>query len=266
MTEIRNTAAELLRLASRRPAWRAEAPRIARTLMLGQRRGHWDTTPANALGSLAMRDFAWAFEATPVNGSTRVALGAATRDFGWGGTPVTQTLPWPAGPAPLTVAHAGAGAPWIMVTARAAVPLKAAFASGFGLGRQVTAVTQAVPGRWSRGDVMRVRLTVTPRAPAEWVVINDPVPAGATILGGSLGGRSQLLAGDESGGEQPSFVERRGDAVHAHYAALGRAPVTYEYTLRLGSVGSFRLPPTRVEALYAPEMVAMVPNAPVVVR
>ncbi|PZN92085.1 MAG: alpha-2-macroglobulin, partial [Alphaproteobacteria bacterium] len=260
------TAAELLRLASRRPAWRAEAPRIARTLMLGQRRGHWDTTPANALGTLAMRDFARAFEATPVSGSTRVALGAATRDFGWGGTPATQTLPWPAGPAPLTVAHAGAGAPWIMVTARAAVPLKAAFASGFGLGRQVTAVSQAVPGRWSRGDVMRVRLTVTPRAPAEWVVINDPVPAGATVLGGSLGGRSQLLAGGESGGEQPSFVERRGDAVHAHYAALGRAPVTYEYTLRLGSVGSFRLPPTRVEALYSPEMMAMVPNVPVVVR
>ncbi len=260
------TAAQLLDLASRRPGWRAEAPRIARMLMLGQRRGHWDTTPANALGTLAMRRFARAFETAPVTGTTRVTLGATTRSFGWTGTPAAQSLPWPAGAAPLAVGHAGSGAPWVMVTARAAVPLQKPFASGFVLSRQVTPVSQAVPGRWRRGDVMRVRLTLTPRAPAEWVVINDPVPAGATILGGSLGGRSQLLAGDESRGEQPSFVERRGDAVHAHYAALGRAPVTYEYTLRLGSVGSFRLPPTRVEALYAPEMMAMLPNAPVVVQ
>jgi uncharacterized protein YfaS (alpha-2-macroglobulin family) len=97
------------------------------------------------------------------------------------------------------------------------------------------------------------------------VVINDPVPAGATILGGTLGGRSQLLAGEDSSGMMPSFVERRTDAVHAHYANVGRAAVTYDYTLRLGSVGTFRLPPTRVEALYAPEMMAMQPNAPLVV-
>ncbi len=261
-----STAAQLLMLSSRRPGWQADAPRIARALMLGQRRGHWDTTPANALGTLAMRQFAQAFEAAPVTGTTRVALGSATARFAWNGSPATQTLAWPGGPGTLTSSHEGGGAPWLMVSARAAVPLRAAVASGFALSRQVTAVSQAVAGRWTRGDVMRVRVTVTPRAPAQWVVINDPVPAGATILGGALGGRSQLLAGNETGsGAQPSFVERRGDAVHAHYAALGRAAVTYEYTLRLGSAGTFRMPPTRVEALYAPEMMAMVPNAPVVV-
>ncbi|OYU14784.1 MAG: alpha-2-macroglobulin [Alphaproteobacteria bacterium PA4] len=261
------TAAQLLALAVRRPAWRSEAPRIARALMLAQRRGHWDTTPANALGTLAVRDFQRAFEAAPVTGATRVALGGQQRSFDWAGTPAPQILPWPVGTASLGVRHTGAGAPWVMVTARAAVPLTKAFASGFGLSRQVSPVTQAVPGQWSRGDVMRVRLTITPRAPAEWVVINDPVPAGATILGGTLGGRSQLLADAEGSGNgmPPSFVERRGDAVHAHYAALTRAPVIYDYTLRLGSVGSFRLPPTRVEALYAPDMMAMLPNAPLVV-
>ena len=34
-----------------------------------------------------------------------------------------------------------------------------------------------------------------------------------------------------------------------------------EYTVRLNNAGSFNLPPTRVEALYAPEMYGEVPNA-----
>jgi hypothetical protein len=34
-----------------------------------------------------------------------------------------------------------------------------------------------------------------------------------------------------------------------------------EYTVRLNNVGDFALPPSRVEALYAPEMFAESPNA-----
>lgn len=34
-----------------------------------------------------------------------------------------------------------------------------------------------------------------------------------------------------------------------------------EYTIRLNNVGEFSLPPTRVEALYAPEMFGESPNA-----
>jgi uncharacterized protein YfaS (alpha-2-macroglobulin family) len=34
-----------------------------------------------------------------------------------------------------------------------------------------------------------------------------------------------------------------------------------EYTLRLNSVGRFALPPTRIEAMYAPESFGELPNA-----
>ena len=34
-----------------------------------------------------------------------------------------------------------------------------------------------------------------------------------------------------------------------------------QYTVRLNNAGSFALPPTRVEALYAPEMFGEMPNA-----
>ena len=34
-----------------------------------------------------------------------------------------------------------------------------------------------------------------------------------------------------------------------------------EYTVRLNNVGDFALPPSRVEAMYAPEMFGEAPNA-----
>ena len=257
------TASRLLTTVAALPDWRADIGALARALMLRQRQGHWDTTVANAVGTLAIADFSRRFESIPVTGSTRATVGPIVRDFAWpggGGNPGAATLPWPTAQTSLALNHGGTGAPWATATARAAVPLTKAVASGFAVKRQAFVVNRAVPGRWSRGDVMRIRIEVTPRAPVEWVVINDPVPAGATILGGSLGGRSQLLAGGDASGLQPTYVERRAEAVHAHYEAMSRETVVYEYTVRLNSEGIFKMPPTRVEALYSPEMMAMVPN------
>ena len=39
-----------------------------------------------------------------------------------------------------------------------------------------------------------------------------------------------------------------------------------EYTLRLNNGDSFKLPETRVEAMYAPEMFGEIPNQGVVVK
>jgi len=258
-----STAARPLTTFADLPGWRSDSGGLARGLMLKQQRGHWNTTVANAVGTLAMADFSRRFESAPVTGKTTASAGAARHCFAWpgSGSPPPALLAWPAASADFRLSHSGSGAPWAIVAARAAVPLKAPLASGFALRRSVSAVTQAVPGRWSRGDVMRVRIEFTARAPVEWVIINDPVLAGATVLGGSLGGSSQVLAAGGASGVQPTYVERRIKAIHAHYAEVPKAMVAYEYTLRLNSEGSFRLPPTRVEALCSPEMFAAVPNA-----
>jgi len=42
--------------------------------------------------------------------------------------------------------------------------------------------------------------------------------------------------------------------------------VKMEYTVRLNNVGDFALPPSRVEAMYAPEMFGETPNARVKVE
>ena len=148
---------------------------------------------------------------------------------------------------------------------KAAVPLKAPLFAGYKLTRKVEVVQARHPGRLTRGDVLRVTLTVEASAERNWVVVSDPVPAGATIVG-DLGGQSKMLASGETGsGTSPAYVERGREAWRGYFAWLPRGTVTVSYTLRLNGEGRFSLPPSRVEAMYAPAIRAQLPNAPVVV-
>ena len=262
------TAARVLLSVADRPEWAADAGRVARGLVVRRgRAGAWDTTVANAMATVALNRFSARFERVAVSGRTVAAVGGASRAFDWP-APAPALLPWPAGAAPLTLAHTGPGAPWATISARSAVPLARAYASGFAVRRIVTPVSQAHAGEWHRGDVMRVRIEVDTRADANWTVIDDPVPAGTTILGGGLGGRSTIL--DAAGavgtnGPEPAYVERKQEAARAYFDWVPRGRIAYEYTLRLGTVGRFALPPTHVEALYVPGMIALLPNAAMVV-
>jgi uncharacterized protein YfaS (alpha-2-macroglobulin family) len=93
------------------------------------------------------------------------------------------------------------------------------------------------------------------------VVVSDPIPPGATVLG-NLGGQSEILQqGGTSEGTQPSYTERGRDAWRAYFEWLPRGRATVSYTMRLNGAGDFGLPPTRVEAMYSPEIRAALPNA-----
>ncbi|RYY95615.1 MAG: hypothetical protein EOO24_22570, partial [Comamonadaceae bacterium] len=134
--------------------------------------------------------------------------------------------------------------------------------------KTVTAVEQAVAGRFSRGDVIRVGIEVNASADMTWVALTDPIPGGATILGGGLGRDSQIATSGErkSGSAWPAFEERSFEAFRAYYEYVPKGVFKVEYTMRLNNVGDFALPPTRVEALYAPEMFGEWPNARVKVE
>ena len=43
-------------------------------------------------------------------------------------------------------------------------------------------------------------------------------------------------------------------ALRAYYGFVPKGVFSYEYTVRLNNPGVFQLPPSRVEAMYAPEM------------
>ncbi|WP_431469270.1 MG2 domain-containing protein [Sphingosinithalassobacter sp. LHW66-3] len=251
-----------------RPGWEEDSARMMVGVSLRQQRGHWDTTPANAWGAVAARKFDRMYPADAVSGTTTATLAGATVSRAW---PLVEprrefSFPLPAAAAPLRVVHSGGAGPWATVQVRAAVPLAEPVNAGYRLSRQVSVVRAATPGTLRRGDVVKVTITVEASAARNWVVIDDPVPAGAQVLGG-LGNQSRILGAEAGSGEgvQPSYVERDRDAWRAYFRWMPRGSVTVSYVVRLNTAGRFHLPPTRVEALYSPEIFAAVPNQPVIV-
>ncbi len=253
-----------------RPEWLEDIPRLVRGALARQQSGHWNTTVANAWGVLAMEKFSARFESVAVTGTSRLGYGTVARPVAWQSNRNSNQvdLPWQEGPGQLQVSHAGTGTPWLMVRATAALPITKPLSSGYKIRRIVTPVEQKQPGSWSRGDVMRVRLELEAQTDMTWVVVDDPIPAGASILGGGLGGQSKLLARGErrEGFAWPAFEERRYDAFRTYYRFVPKGAWVVEYTVRLNNPGTFLQPATRVEAMYAPEMLGEIPNAPVTVE
>jgi uncharacterized protein YfaS (alpha-2-macroglobulin family) len=162
------------------------------------------------------------------------------------------------------MSHEGAGAPWITVAASAAIPLKEPIATGYRITRTMVPVEARRRGQLSRGDIIRVHLDIEAEADATWVVVDDPIPAGASHIGTGLARDSGISADDASLNRNlPDFVERPASAFRAYYAFLPKGKLSLEYTLRLNQTGRFHLPDTRVEALYAPEMFGELPNGDV---
>ena len=250
--------------------WGTDMPRLVRGALGRQHRGHWDTTLANAWGVLAMEKFSAKFEATPVSGKSSATLGSSKVDHTWRNDDKTIyfTMPWPTQATDLTLQHQGSGRPWTMVRSMVAIPLKEPFSSGYRITRTVTPVEQKTTGEWNRGDVLRVRLDLEAQSDMSWVVVNDPIPAGSSILGTGLGKDSQILTRGEvkKGWVWPAFEERKLDSFRAYYEFVPKGKWSVEYTLRLNNGGEFKLPETRVEAMYAPEMFAETPNQGVVVK
>jgi uncharacterized protein YfaS (alpha-2-macroglobulin family) len=247
--------------------WREDVPRLVRGTLGRQQQGHWNTTVANAWGVLATQQFAAKFETEAVTGATVGKLEKQERKLDWSKQEAGGSLmfAWPSTAASLSLQQDGTGKPWTTIQSLAAIPLKDPFSSGYRIKRTVSPVEQKSKGQWTRGDVMRVRLDVEAQSDMSWVVVNDPVPAGAAILGTGLGRDSQILASGEKkqGWVWPAFEERKFDSFRAYYRFVPKGKWTVEYTARLNNAGEFLLPPTRVEALYSPEMFAEIPNAQV---
>jgi uncharacterized protein YfaS (alpha-2-macroglobulin family) len=287
-------AARLLLAVLDEPGWQSDLGRLASGLLGRQTRGVWSTTTANLWGGLALARFSARFESTPVQGKTVARLGAAQASVDWsqvkkaeaGAAPAIGgaasptagwrnnriDLPWAASGGPLTVQQDGSGQPWLTVQSLAAVPRTEAFFAGYQIRKTLTPIEQAVPGRYSRGDLLRVTLDVTASSDMSWVVVSDPIPAGASILGSGLGRDSLIATQGEPTRAQtrsaawPAFEERSFEAYRSYYRYLPRGTVQLRYTLRLNNVGDFAVPPTRVEALYAPEVFGEAPNARLVVE
>lgn len=272
MSGRESNLAKLILLTAGQPEWRSDLPRMMQGLLDMQRRGAWRTTTANLMGSLAAEKFAQREESVPVSGRLRLASGSGDHALDWsradsqGGVKALDFLQaWSSAMTDtLVLEQQGGGRPWVSVRSLAAVPVSQAVSSGYEIRRGIEPVSQAIPGAWSRGDVYRVTLTIRARTSTTWAVLSDPVPAGATILGSGLGRDSSIAAqtarpeGNE--GYAPAFVERSFEAYRAYYDYLPAGTTTLSYVVRLNTEGSFSLPPTRIEAMYQPDVYGELPQ------
>ncbi len=277
-------AAKLMLTVMGQPGWDDDMPRLAQGLIMRQSNGAWRTTTANLMGSLALEKFARHYEHASLTGKTLVGIegGQNIQELAWDtlipkktgakasslNDPALKTQEifqsWPgAQPATLTIQHKGAGQGWASVRSLAAVPVTKPAMAGYTVTRQLTPVSQAVPGVWSRGDVYRVRIDIIAKTATTWAVLSDPVPAGAVILGSGLRRDSAISTGSENSNKTvaPSFVERSFESYRAYFEYLPQGATHLEYTVRLNSVGQFYLPATRIEALYQPDVYGAVPNS-----
>jgi hypothetical protein len=244
--------------------WNEDMPRIIRGALNRQQRGAWNTTTANAWGILAFDKFSKKFESAAVTGITTAVIEGKEKTVDWKESPQGKSISagFPKERGDLTISHQGGGKPWITIQSLAALPLRDALSSGYKIKKTFIPVEQKNTGRWGRGDILRVRLELEAQADMTWVVLNDPIPAGANILGTGLRRDSQLLTkGDVSNGSVwPAFEERSLEAFRVYYEYVPKGRWTVEYTVRLNNPGLFHLPTTRIEALYAPEMFGEMPN------
>jgi alpha-2-macroglobulin len=263
--------------------------------------GHWWSTQANVWGSL-MLDKRAARLTGQVSGHTVLSLSHATGSTAsptashsttspttthtlthdWATKPQGDTYRLPArliGPLPdggaLALLHQGGGRPALQVHGQAWAPLVAPVERGIQLQRQVRPVKQQVAGQWQAGDIAEVQLRFTAPPGTGWVVVSDPLPPGATVLGSGLRGQDPVSTGDQPRGWRqpdgawevwPAYVERSFSHLRAYYETLGPGTSTLTYQLRLNTSGRFELPPTQVEAMYDPDRLAHRPNAVLEVR
>ena len=93
-----------------------------------------------------------------------------------------------------------------------------------------------------------MRLTVSSRAPAEYVHLRDPRPAGLEPGTGGSGWRW--------GPGLAWYEETRDSATNFFFEALPAGEHTLAYRLRANLAGEFRAGPATVQSMYAPEHVA----------
>jgi alpha-2-macroglobulin len=238
-------------------------------LVKRQRNGVWTTTTANVWGSLALESYAKAFEREAVAGASQVRISNQTLSADWSKPAPSLTWNWspPEREATAVLSHKGSGKPYAIVALEAAIPITEPVNAGYKLNKTLTPVSQAQAGKVQVGDVFRVDLDIVASQAMTWVAVFDPIPAGATILGGgSAGGlRSSEIEQTKSSAAAPSkapnwdsawpaFEEMRFDSYRSFYEYMPAGKSTVTYTIRVSQAGVLKLPSTRVEAMYSPSV------------
>ncbi|MCC6557811.1 MAG: hypothetical protein IT372_33100, partial [Polyangiaceae bacterium] len=300
-SEARTSALVLRALLAARPS-HPLAARLAAGLLADRRGGTWRSTQETAWALLALDQYRKVQEKAAPDFDAKVFLGQ-TEIFSapFHGRSLDQartTLPAAglaaAAGAPLAFSVDGAGRLFYQARlryARKELPAKP-LERGFFVQKTLRAVrpeeleavdarlaTTARAGatRFSGGDLVLAEVVVVTPSPREFVVIDDPLPAGFEAVDARLATTARSLDVDrgddrhDGGGDEgeeddderamgraynPSrFIrEIRDDRVLFAVDHMAAGMYRYRYLARATTLGSFVLPPTRAEEMYTPEV------------
>jgi alpha-2-macroglobulin len=268
-------------------------PKLAEGLLAHRTAGHWSSTQENVFVLLALDRYFQTYERVTPDFVARVWLGeryAGDHAFR-GRTTERSNMSVPMGvlrdarPAELVLAKDGPGRLYYRIGLRyapASLSLER-LDRGFTVERDYEAVDQASDvrldgdGAWHvrAGSRVRVRLTMVAPARRYHVALVDPLPAGFEPLDPALAttgtvpsvGGSEVtplgavgLGGPRVPGKwwwwsRPWFEHQslRDDRVEAFASLLWEGVHTYAYVARATTPGTFVVPPTKAEEMYAPE-------------
>ncbi len=129
------------------------------------------------------------------------------------------------------------------------------------------------------GDLVLVDLLFESAEPRQHVVLDDPLPAGLEALDYDLDTTSKAArdASNKANGSKTTWLgttfrtatshrEVRDDRVVTYFDAIEPGMYRVTYLARATSAGTFVLPPTRIEAMYSPEVYGRTPATTLVVR
>jgi uncharacterized protein YfaS (alpha-2-macroglobulin family) len=193
----------------------------------------------------------------PVTGTTNVLFVQSTtkETVTWSKSVRNQTVtaPWTGDTETVTVSHNGDGSPWVSLQSREAIVLKANDQQGISIEKSIVNLTRGGDTDFKPGDLVEVTIKFKPAAPVYHVSLMDPIPAGSNIV-------------TDAYGRSVSYGEKSTRGYSFYFEAVGADWQTLKYQYQINNVGTFNLPPTRIEGLYMPSIYGATPNKAIVVN
>lgn len=245
---MRDSESSILRLILailNKPQWQNDTPRLYQGVLSRQKQNAWMLTADNAWGSIVMRKVQAAYSKERVQGDFKIDFEGKKVSHSWSqGPSASFDLPWSEKQSEIKWQQQGKGKPWISVSAKVSVPVTKPVFAGFSIEKIVTPLEQKRKGAWSVGDTAKIQLKIKAATPQTWVVIEDPIPAGSSVLQSSWA----------------TAVERKEELIRFYHEWF-TGNETVEYTVRFNQAGTYRLPVSRVEAMYSPDLFAELPES-----
>ncbi len=184
--------------------WAPETPKMMVGVAQRQWHGHWDTTPANAWGAIVARRFNRPLSRQRHHRHDHRQPGRQERHCRLAARRRCRAAALAARRRADDARPVGGTGPWATVSVHAAVPLAAPLWNGYRMEKVITPISQRVKGRYSIGDVLKISIAIEATAERNWVVVNDPIPPGATVIG-DMANQSQILGSQAKGGPGVKF-------------------------------------------------------------